>query len=132
VQVKNTYFISIIKPIPTTEKEILLTKDIDNEILQIKYYDELDKSLIGESILNGETHIDDIKEPETEKITGFKESTQGKPEYKEAPRDPLNNFLNKYDANDADKSIIEEAKKLNLVRVSIEGGGYRWLTKQRR
>ena len=46
--------------------------------------------------------------------------------------DPLNNFLNKYDANDADKSIIEEAKKLNLVRVSIEGGGYRWLTKQRR
>jgi len=136
VQVKNTYFISIIKPIPITEKEILLTKDIDNEILQIKYYNELDNSLIGESIINGETHLDDIKEPETEKI-----------KYKEAPKqnitndsiidpffmqegDPLNNFLNKYDANYADKSIIEEAKKLNLERVFIDWGEYRWLTKR--
>jgi len=137
VQVKNTYFISIIKPIPITEKEILLTKDIDNEILQIKYYNELDKSLIGESILNGETHIDDIKEPETEKITGFKEAPKQNitndsiidPFFMQEG-DPLNNFLNKYNANDADESIIEEAKKLNLERVYIDWGEYRWLPKR--
>lgn len=109
VQVSNTYFIHIKKPIENDPK-------IDNAILRIKYYHN-NNSLIGQAIEDGEKSLKDLITEKTEKIN-----------YTEAPPDNKTiNVINKYNDNEIGNvirqivsdypSIIKDVyKDMNIIK----------------